>query len=423
MSEMPPPAAPRLSHRSSSSHLPGPWDGSPLQHKSYNASSLDTTSSWSNSPSIFTQPGSFEAPTENSSRHPSRDFKSQASVSKANSFASTNEASANTVTRDFAVPSHPECSLATVNEPSNKSISSYAAITDSPELPSKTRTSSASTNYSCTLCESKATFRGKSEWKRHELSHMPSVEYVCLPDGHIQDDRCSICGIYHPDIQHVIEHNAHLCLAKDEAARTWVRKDKFVKHLTSHGLSSNCAQVKRWSRKLPPKLSACGFCIRGFNDSNERCLHVAKHFESGSDRAKWDRSKVILGLLSQPRTALSWQSLLGAAFKGRPSPPISWSEELAPEIQKRLEENKENGHDLALAAYELSSLCQPDQSGANQQLGPAHDPNEDTVHRVEHLLNRNFDPFVSEAPQSWFDDSELVSDSPMFGGPTGPWGL
>ena len=420
---MPPLSTLGLSYQSSSSHLPGPWDGSPLQPTSYKASSLDTTSSWSNSPSIFTQPGSFEAPTENSSRHPSQDLASQASVLEANSLASTNEVPTNIVARDSAIPSYPEPSFVTANAPSNKSITSNPAIADSPELPSKTRTSSTSTNYSCTLCDSKATFRGKSEWKRHELSHMPSVEYVCLPDGHIQDDRCSICGIYHPDIQHVIEHNAHLCLAKDEAARTWVRKDKFVKHLASHGLSRDCAQVKRWSRKLPSRISACGFCIRGFNDSNERCLHVAKHFESGSERAEWDRSKVILGLLSLPRTAMSWQSLLGATFRGKPSPPISWSEELTPGIQKRLEESKENGHDLALAAFELSSLCQPDQPGPNQQCGPVHDPNEDTVHRVEHLLNRNFDPIMSDAPQSWFDDSELVSDLPMFGGPPEPWGL
>ena len=228
-----------------------------------------------------------------------------------------------------------------------------------------------------------------------------------------QNSRCTICGIFHPDIQHVIEHNAHLCLAKDEAARTWVRKDKFVKHLAIHGLSSNCSQVARWSRKLPPRISGCGFCVRGFNDANERCLHVAKHFESGSDRSEWDRSKVILGLLSQPRTALSWQSLLGGAFGGEPAPPVSWSEDLAPEIQKRLEEGQENGHDLALSAFQSSSLCRMaayEQPGDNREAGPLRDLNKDTVNRVESLLSGNLDQSVSNAPQSWFDDSEPTSD-------------
>lgn len=323
---------------------------------------------------------------------------------------SANDLSGNDATQGYPSPGYPKA-------PTNTAIKNYP-VQDYSNLPANSQTSSSAIKFSCTLCDSKATFRGKSEWKRHELSHMPSVEYVCLPGGLIEEGfRCAICSFHNPGYQHILEHNAHLCLAKEIEARTWVRKDKFIKHLASHGLSSNSPQVARWTRKLPNRLSGCGFCIRGFNDFNERSLHVAKHFESGCDRADWDRSKVILGLLSQPHTAISWQSLLGGSFGGRPSPDIAWSEELAPGIQKRLEEGQDSGHNLALAAFQSSSLCRTagqDQENNHQQTDGT---NEDAVYPIEHLSGGGIDTFMPEASQSWFDDSEPVSDF------TGVWGF
>ena len=399
--EMPRPPAYQMSQHGSPFNPQESWGGGLQPHGSIRSLSTNTNPSYSSDqPSIFTQ-NSSQAPTEGSSIYSSEDFAPQASMVEGN-------------TGSQAFPDLSESLLDWANyRPPNTPINRVDA--DAPEFP-KSRVSSGPIKYSCTLCDSKATFRGKSEWKRHELSHMPSVEYVCLPEGHMdRDSRCAICGANNPDIQHVIEHNAHLCVAKDESSRTWVRKDKFVKHLAGHGLSSTCPQVAKWSRKLPPRISGCGFCIRGFHDSNERSVHVAKHFESGCDRSDWDLSKVILGQLGQPRTALSWQSILGATFGGHPSPPISWSESLAPGIQKRLEEGRENGHDLALAAFQLSSLCRPvtqDESTLDEHSRSVLDPNQDTVLRVENLLGTDLDPSMDDTSQSWFDDSELVSDNP-----------
>ena len=414
-----PPPEQRELQPSYSSQAQQPWDGT-QQHIISNAPSLGTTSSWSYPSSVFTH-NSLKASTAASSSHPSKDFASRASVLEGDSPIAANDISVGKISGSSANPEHSGNPFGTASGPSTEIAPVTGAIRAPPELSAKSRLPSTSIKYSCTLCDSKATFRGKSEWKRHELSHMPSVEWVCLLEGHMdQNSRCTICGVFHPDIQHVIEHNAHLCLAKDEAARTWVRKDKFVKHLAIHGLSGNCSQVARWSRKLPPRISGCGFCVQGFNDANKRCLHVAKHFESGCDRSDWDRSKVILGLLGQPRTALSWQSLLGAAFGGEPAPPVSWSEEFAPGIQKRLEDGQENGHDLALAAFQSSSLCQmatSKQPREDQQAGPHRGPNDDTVDRVENLLSGHSDASMYEAAQSWFDDSEPTSEF------TGVWGF
>lgn len=311
--------------------------------------------------------------------------------------------SENVATQGFPSLGYPEA-------PTNTAIEN-CPIPDHPNPPVNSQTSSNAIKFSCTLCDSKATFRGKSEWKRHELSHMPSVEYVCLPRGLIEEgSRCAICSAHNPGSQHILEHSAHLCLAKDIEARTWVRRDKFVKHLLSHGLSSDSPQVARWTRKLPNRLSGCGFCIRGFNDFNERSLHVAKHFESGCDRADWDHSKVILSLLSQPHTAMSWQSLLGERLGGQPSPRIAWSEEFAPGIRKRLEEGQDSGFNLALAAFQSSSLCQTaghDQENSHQQT---YGSSQELVYPAEHPSGMDIDTFMPEASQSWFDDSEPISD-------------
>lgn len=399
--EMPLPPRLRSSQRSGPLQLQESWNRGPQQHRPSKGSISSTVSSMSYDPSVFSQ-ASHEPLTGNSSRHPSGDFSTQASVLAAKLSHSAKEPSANNISGNGATQGCP--ALGYPEAPTNTAI-------ENCNPPVNSQPSSNAIKFSCTLCDSKATFRGKSEWKRHELSHMPSVEYVCLPRGLIEEGfRCAICSAHNPGNQHILEHNAHLCLAKEIEARTWVRKDKFVKHLISHGLSSNSPQVARWTRKLPNRLSGCGFCIRGFNDFNERSLHVAKHFESGCDRADWDHSKVILGLLSQPHTAMSWQSLLGERFGGQPSPQIAWSEELAPGIRNRLEEGQDSGYDLALAAFQSSSLCQKaghEQENSHQQT---YGPNEGLVYPVEHPSGMDIDTYMPEASQSWFDDSEPISD-------------
>ncbi len=411
--EMPLPPRRQLSQRSGQLRLQESWKRGPHQHRPSQASSSSTNSSRSYEPTIFSQ-DSFETLTENSSRYPSGNFSSQAPIPAAKLLDPANEpfgddSSGNRVTSGY-------------HEAPATTVTANDSNQDHPSPPASSRTSSGTVKFSCTLCDSKATFRGKSKWKRHELSHMPSVEYICLPGGLIEDNfKCAICSVENPGYQHMFEHSAHLCLAKAIEARTWVRKDKFVKHIAGHGLSSNSLQVTKWTRKLPNRLSGCGFCIRGFDDFNERSLHVAKHFESGCDRANWDRSKVILGLLSQPRTTLSWQSLLGERFGGQPAPAISWSEDLAPGIQKRLEEAQDSGPNLAQAAFQSSSLCQmvsDDQTNNYYQSVLSNPgPSKDTVYPAEHLLGTEFDTFMPEASQSWFDDSEPTSDFP------GDWGL
>ena len=227
--------------------------------------------------------------------------------------------------------------------------------------PNRTR-STNSTIYSCTFCDSQSTFRSKHEWKRHERSHVPQAEYMCLPKGAIIafGDRpvCAICGTNEPRADHMVKHKMHLCLHKPPADRTYFRKDKFAKHLRVHGLGLESPQVAHWSRPLSERVLGCGFCVHYFNSFEERSQHIAGHFESGCRKDSWCQSTVIQSLLTQPSVTPYWQSLQSSTLRVTSNSSVSWPESSSTDVlQRRLEDASENGRDLAVAAYNLSSLC------------------------------------------------------------------
>lgn len=259
--------------------------------------------------------------------------------------------------------------------------------------------------YSCTFCDSQSTFKSKNEWKRHERSHVPQVEYICLPEGGVipsDDGRsvCAICELTEPRADHMVKHRMHLCLYKSLEDRTYHRKDKFIKHLKSvfrksavigtcnqtlpqrrkaesnyilrvHGLGLESPQAKLWSRQLPERTLGCGFCVQYFETFEERSQHVATHFEQGSRKKSWSGSTVILSLLNQPFISSDWQSLRREISDLYTISDISWPESSSTDsLQRRLECGTESGRDLAIAAYNLSSLCAGDvnMTGPNEGM-------------------------------------------------------
>ncbi|KAG7008893.1 hypothetical protein G7Y79_00004g014770 [Physcia stellaris] len=164
------------------------------------------------------------------------------------------------------------------------------------------------------------------------------------------------------------EHKMHLCLYKPAEDRTFSRKDKFAKHLRVHGLSLESPQVQRWTRLLPERALGCGFCVRYFDNFEDRFQHVAAHFEQGCTRSSWSRSTVLLSLLTQPFVISEWQSLQGTIIDLATS--ISWPESSSTDsLQRRLEDGTTDGSNLAIAAYNLSSLC----SGEAKPVGSHKD--------------------------------------------------
>lgn len=217
--------------------------------------------------------------------------------------------------------------------------------------------------WSCTLCEHD-TFRGKQEWIRHERNqHFPRHVYYCQPDIIVRNQKlyCEACKIENPGCNHIAKHNAHTCALKDLPARRFASREKFVKHLRSHELPSDCQQLDEWKRLLPELVWGCGFCIKVFDNVEERLFHMSRHFERGMTRADWDPSRVLLSLLTLPYIATEWVLRLNVEFEyyGQAWPEISWSKEDAMALQQRLQRvtsSQESSADLAESVFNASII-------------------------------------------------------------------
>ena len=218
--------------------------------------------------------------------------------------------------------------------------------------------------WSCTVCQHD-TFRGKQEWIRHERNqHFPRYVYYCQPDIIVRNKElyCVTCNLEHPGCNHIAKCDARACALKNLSARQFASKERFIKHLRSHELPSDCQQLDEWKRLLPEKAWGCGFCVKVFDDVEERLFHVSRHFERGMTRADWDPSRVLLSLLTLPYIAKEWvlrlNVELGVEYYGQVWPEISWSKEDAMVLQKQVTSGQESGADLAESAFNASIIGQ-----------------------------------------------------------------
>lgn len=91
----------------------------------------------------------------------------------------------------------------------------------------------------------------------------------------------------------MIRHNIAVCFRKDQAARTFARKDLLKQHVQQKHVVHVDDKTKRafvvpdgWvqdvdaSRSDPASLW-CGFCLKFLNSTATRMEHVAAHFRGG----------------------------------------------------------------------------------------------------------------------------------------------
>lgn len=214
--------------------------------------------------------------------------------------------------------------------------------------------------WSCTVCEHD-TFRGKPEWIRHERNqHFPRHIYYCQPDIIVKNTElyCVACKIKNPGCSHIAKRDAHACALKNLSARRFASKERFIKHIRSHELPSDCRQLEEWKRLLPEQVWGCGFCVKVFDNVDERLFHISRHFERGMTRADWDPSRVVLSLLTLPYIANEWvlrlHVELGVEYYDQAWPEIAWSKEDAMVLQRRVTSGQESGTDLAESAFSKS---------------------------------------------------------------------
>ncbi|KAF2732425.1 hypothetical protein EJ04DRAFT_496941 [Polyplosphaeria fusca] len=145
--------------------------------------------------------------------------------------------------------------------------------------------------YWCTSCEEG--FGAKCDWIRHEETYQerPAM-YPC--------DMCEKTYFLDKDFVHH-HQNSHKC-------RVCAQR----RHVENARRGRRCRTA--WG---------CGFCDRFDTDWNQRCAHVASHFESGKTISEWHHSRVIWSLLQQPRIHQAWVQLLEQKQVAIPS--FSWN--------------------------------------------------------------------------------------------------
>ncbi|KAL8728794.1 MAG: hypothetical protein Q9166_005172 [cf. Caloplaca sp. 2 TL-2023] len=192
--------------------------------------------------------------------------------------------------------------------------------------------------YKCTGCS--RTFKSMQTWSRHEKEDHEDISFPCMPSGAIEvtacGRTCALCG-QEPTEEHLRSHNIERCT---QLRHVFKRSDQLKQHLETHGLARKSRQsdllVNKWQRVPNKKAWACGFCKALSSSLVDFHKHVAiQHYERGEDR-KWDHTKVILGLLSQPHIAGPWERLLASQFR------------------TRLELGQESGDELAQAALDCA---------------------------------------------------------------------
>ncbi len=190
-----------------------------------------------------------------------------------------------------------------------------------------------------------------------------------MPFGAVEDTgsgpECAFCGIHDPDQSHLLKHNAIPCPGAGRKPLTLSRRSNLVKHLTLHKIFGEAAfaLAGKWRYDSGKKAFSCGFCIKLFSTLADRSSHIDnEHWKNGQDMSGWSLTKVIKGLLLQPRLREIWQGCITSNPSLHES-SFRWDLPRAEGLQSKLELGEDSPIDLANLAYGLSnygseSACQ-----------------------------------------------------------------
>lgn len=145
-------------------------------------------------------------------------------------------------------------------------------------------------NFECTFCDT--SLKSKSYWKSHEEEfHEQARKWKC-PDC----EQWFNAGKRFRE-HHYKRHACENCKQSKENGHGNTRK------------ASPC--VKKVEQIMHRKNAwGCGFCAKLLTSWEERCEHIAMHFEEGKSKSEWEFTNVILGLLQQPDVSLAWNRLV-----------------------------------------------------------------------------------------------------------------
>ncbi|KAF2020922.1 hypothetical protein BU24DRAFT_339997 [Aaosphaeria arxii CBS 175.79] len=206
-------------------------------------------------------------------------------------------------------------------------------------------------NFACTFCDK--ALKSKPYWKSHEEEfHEQRLTWRC-PD-------CE--QIFHAGKRfrehHTKLHGCENCKQPRESGQPTSRK------------ASPC--VKKYEIVMHDKDAwGCGFCGCLLTTWEERCEHIALHFEE--KRSKWNFTNVILGLLKQPDVSQAWSSMLTQKHGDEQSiPQFTWESKKCNRLRYKLETKWDNRmfdvEKLIEETYELAEIEAPDSNEAPEPI-------------------------------------------------------
>ncbi|KAF2749594.1 hypothetical protein M011DRAFT_475664 [Sporormia fimetaria CBS 119925] len=217
--------------------------------------------------------------------------------------------------RVTSILSDPRSSVASTDS----SFTHYSAASRLSTASSRLSTlsvTSAPKNFACTFCDK--ALKSKPYWKSHEEEfHEQRLTWRC-PD-------CQ--QIFHAGKRfrehHTKLHNCEDCKQPRESGQPTSRK------------ASPC--VKKYEIVMHDKDAwGCGFCAALLTTWEERCEHIALHFEE--KRCKWNFTNVIVGLLKQAEVSQAWQSLLTQRHGDEQNwPQFTWESKKCNRLRYKLE--------------------------------------------------------------------------------------
>jgi hypothetical protein len=144
--------------------------------------------------------------------------------------------------------------------------------------------------YYCTYCWK--SFSLSASWRKHEETlHKPQKQFECRMaelKPSLQD--CGACLPITPGCHSSLDHNYKGCVNRSKEARTFNRKDHFLKHLSGiHNAYFNPI-MESWvvSSSEDPSYY-CGYCCKWFPTWTARLDHIGNHYRQYDyfDRSKW----------------------------------------------------------------------------------------------------------------------------------------
>lgn len=218
-----------------------------------------------------------------------------------------------------SIMSDPRSSIASTDSSfTHYSAASSRLSTASSRLSTiSTASTPAPKNFACTFCDK--ALKSKPYWKSHEEEfHEQRLTWRC-PD-------CE--QIFHAGKRfrehHTKLHGCEHCKQPRESGQPTSRK------------ASPC--VKKYEIVMHDKDAwGCGFCACLLTTWEERCEHIASHFEEKSS-TKWNFTNVVLGLLKQTEVAHAWnQMMLQRHGDEQNWPSLAWESKKCNRLRYKLE--------------------------------------------------------------------------------------